>query len=108
MGDVTAGKRMNLAVVFAGIVLIVTLGLLFEGQLEPARAYTAIVFAVCLAAHSVEQDRRYEREVLRGLQAIADAGKDLRLGDRAGALQAVEQGAKDVVAELGQDKAAVS
>ena len=63
------GEQFNLTVLLAAIVLVISVGLLFAHKLEPARAYTAMVFASCLAAHSVDQERRYRREVTRALVA---------------------------------------
>lgn len=102
--DMRKALRANLTLVAALVVAAISLVLLVMGKLEPSRAFTAIVFASCLAAHSADQERRYRREIITALQGVADVGVRMRLGDRAGAVRVAEQACTDVEQELADDR----
>lgn len=104
-----AGKKTYL---LAFLLVATVLVLVYLGRLTPAAGLTvALVFAGLISASFRSAIEQHHAEVLNLLIEIAEAGTDMRVGNKAGAVQVVKSAApvaEQLAGELKAESGATS
>jgi hypothetical protein len=93
-----SGKKTYL---LAGLLIVTVSTLVFLGRMTPATALTvALVFAGLISASFRSAIEQHHAEIITVLLGISEAGIDLRAGNKAAAVQALEPALEPVAAEV--------